>query len=280
MSECFGNFCIQNAHILKAEQFDESLISEGTSLYEVIRIMNKVPLFLERHLKRLENSAKLVNLKLWMSLEEVKERLVELIKVNNAEDGNVKIVFNYRQKGENTLHNFSAYFIKHSYPSDNQYKEGVDTILYFAERANPNAKIINTTLRKLTNEKIKENDAYEAILIDRNNNITEGSRSNIFMVRENSVITAPLTEVLGGITREIIIEICKNKKIELKEEKVNYNELKHMQALFITGTSPKVLPIRKIEDIYFNSADNKVVQKIMNAYNDIIDDYIEKNKFI
>ncbi|SKA72758.1 branched-chain amino acid aminotransferase [Clostridium sp. USBA 49] len=280
MSECFRKFFIQNSNILKASEFNDELISEGTSLYEVIRIINKVPLFLERHLKRLTNSAEIVNLKLWMNIEEIKENLIKLIKINNVDNGNIKIVFNYKQEGKNTKQNFLAYFIKHNYPSDNQYKEGVSTILFFAERNNPNAKIINTNLRKLSDEKIKENNAYEAILIDRNNNITEGSRSNIFMVKENTVITAPLTDVLGGVTREIIIEICKNEGIEIKEEKINYKEIKNMQALFITGTSPKVLPIKNVEDLYFNSADNKIVKKIINSYNKIINDYIEKNKII
>jgi len=281
MSECFRSFFIQNSSILEAEKFNDEMVSEGTSLYEVIRIINKVPLFLGRHLKRLENSADIVNLKLWLNLEEIKNKLIELIKINNVSDGNIKIVFNYRkQDGENTVNNFLAYFIKHSYPSDEQYEEGVPTILFFAERNNPNAKIINTSLRKLSNEKLKEKNAYEAILVDRNDCITEGSRSNIFMVRDSKVITAPLIDVLGGITREIIIEICRNRGIDFKEEKVNYRELKNMDALFISGTSPKVLPICKVEDIIFNSARNNIVQRIMDDYDDIVNRYMEENKFI
>lgn len=280
MSECYSKFFIRNSEVLKSEDFEESIVSTGTSLYEVIRVIDKVPLFLEKHLERLKNSAQIVNLKLWMDLNEVKEKLLELIKINQIEEGNVKIIFNYNNSEEHIKHTFLTYFIKHHYPSKEQYENGVPTILCFKERSNPNAKIINNELRKIADEKIKRSGAYEAILVDRNNNITEGSRSNIFMVKEDTVLTAPLTDVLPGITRQIIIEICRSENIKIEEQKVNYKDLRGLDALFITGTSPKVLPINKVEDILFNSSNNNIVQRIMKAYNKIIGNYIADNKVL
>jgi branched-chain amino acid aminotransferase len=273
VSECFRKFFVKDNEILNCDEFLDSNINEGTSLYEVIRIIDSVPIFLERHLERLQNSAAIVDLQLWMSIDEIKEKMLNLIRLNSVTEGNIKIVFNYNK--QNT---FLAYFLSHHYPSDTQYKEGVSTIFCFKERTNPNAKIINNDLRKLTDERMKEAGAYEAILVDSKGNITEGSRSNIFMVRENTVLTAPLSDVLPGITREIIIQICRDEKIKFLEERVNYSHVDELDGLFITGTSPKVLPINKIDDFVFNSSTNIIVKKIMRHYNSIISDYIINNR--
>lgn len=280
MSECYRDFFIYNFNVLKNEQFEDSMVSKGTSLYEVIRIIDQVPIFLENHLQRLQNSAGIADIKLWMDKDEIKENIIKLIKVNKVKEGNIKIVFNYEGKEENPKNTFLAYFIRHHYPSKKQYENGVPTVLCFMERSNPNAKIINTDLRKAADEKLKESSAYEAILVDRNGNITEGSRSNVFMVKEDAVLTAPLEDVLPGITRQMIIKICNDENIKLKEDKINYNGLNELDALFITGTSPKVLPINKVENIIFNSPNNSIVQKISAVYNNIIEKYKLTNKVL
>jgi branched-chain amino acid aminotransferase len=278
MSECFRKFFIKNDQVLKNEDFSDDLITEGISLYEVVRIINGVPLFLERHLDRLKNSAKLANLELWLDMSEVKARMLRLMDVNNITEGNIKLIFNYADEDSVSENKFLTYFLKHNYPSYEQYKDGVPAILCFMERSNPNAKIINTNLKKTTDEMMKDAGAYEAILVDKNNNITEGSRSNIFMVKNDAVVTAPLEDVLPGITRELIIEICKNEKVAFLEERINYKEIDKLQALFITGTSPKVLPVNRVNDFLFSSSTNSIVQNIMSAYNRIIDEYIRSNK--
>jgi branched-chain amino acid aminotransferase len=278
MSECFREFFIKNDQVHKSEDFSDDLITEGISLYEVVRVVNGVPLFLEKHLDRLRNSAKLANCKLWLEMVEIKGRMLKLIEENNTTEGNIKLVFNYDKEGSPRDNTFLAYFLKHSYPTEKQYEQGVPTILCFMERDNPNAKIINTNLKKVTDDKMKEAGAYEAILVDKNNNITEGSRSNIFMVREDTVVTAPLEDVLPGITREIIIDICSSENIKFAEERIKCSEMDKLDALFITGTSPKVLPINRVNDFLFSSSTNIIVQNIMSAYNRIIDNYIRNNK--
>lgn len=277
MSECYGELFIKNSEVLKREQFKDSEISEGISLYEVIRIIDEVPLFIERHLERLKNSAALAGLNLWLNIDTVKAKLSQLIKIHENGFGNIKIVFNYNGYNKD-IHNFYAYFLNASYPSEKQYEEGVATALCFMERENPNAKIINPNLRDKTNELLRESGAYEAILVDKENNITEGSRSNIFMIKGHTVYTAPAEVVLPGITRNLIVELCRENNINIIEEQINSKDIKDLDALFISGTSPKVLPIKSVEEILFNSASNSIVKNIRVAYNENIDNYIKINK--
>ncbi|MBD5639842.1 aminotransferase class IV [Clostridium botulinum] len=275
--ECFNEFFIENEKIKERDSFEESFLKEGKSLYEVIRIIDGAPLFLKSHLERFYNSAKLEGLNLWLDEEEIKENINRLIEINKVSIGNIKLVFNFN-KGKNN--NFLCYFLKHNYPEDIEYKRGVKAILYHGERENPNAKVINMDFRKIVGEKIKEEKAYEAILVDRNGYITEGSKSNIFMIKDGKVITAPIEKVLPGITRQNIIDVCKNLNLKFEEEKVHYKEIYKLEGLFISGTSPKVLPIKSVDEIEFKSSDNKLILSIIEGYNKAIEEDVKgyKNK--
>ncbi|MFT8313972.1 MAG: aminotransferase class IV [Clostridium sp.] len=272
----YREFYIQNDEIKQKDSFNGEFITLGKSLYEVIRIEEGVPLFVEKNLKRLENSAKITNLILPISQEEIRKKINKLIQVNEVKIGNIKIVFNFF----NDKCNFYAYFLKHNYPTEDQYDNGVDTIFFHGERRNPNAKIVNTEFRASVEAKMKENNAYEALLVDRNGNITEGSRSNIFMVRDKTVYTAPLEDVLPGTTRDSIIEVVLKCGYEFKEKRINYKDIDKIDGMFISGTLSKVLPIRKIESIQMNSSKNAVIKDIMTEYDKMIKRYINENKLL
>ncbi|WP_052220243.1 aminotransferase class IV [Clostridium homopropionicum] len=273
MSECYRNLFIKNSQILNTEEFKDEYLNKGKALYEVIRIIDGIPLFLEDHLDRLYNSEKITGLKIWLSKEEIKDSIVNLARVNKISEGNVKIIFNFKEGNKN----FLAYFIKHSYPSEEMYNKGVTVGLFFAERENPTAKVINLSLREATDKVIKEKGLFEVILVDKDDFITEGSRSNIFMVIKDKIYTFPKEKVLPGITRNYVIKACCNLGYEVIEKKLNYKEIDSLDGLFISGTSPKVLPINRVENINFNPQ-NEIIQNIRVQYEIILKDYIKKNK--
>jgi len=252
--------------VISSKEFSEELVtSKGVTLYEVIRVIKGVPLFIEEHLERLESSAKLTNITLKYDNLEIKRQIKLLIEKNKVLEGNVKIIFNHDDKD-----NFYAYFIKHKYPTEEMYIKGVETILYHGERETPNAKVINKTFRKKVDERIAAAGVFEAILVDDNGNITEGSKSNIFMVKGKGIITAPIKDVLPGVTRNIIIKLVKSLNFNVIEKNINYKDIFKMDAVFITGTSPKVLPISKIDETNFISTKNAIVIKIISEYDNLI----------
>lgn len=271
MSECIQEFYILNGEKKPVKDFNEKYLKEGTSLYEVIRIIEGVPLYLEQHLKRLENTAKLAENNLWLTIDDIQENIKKLIEINKVKIGNIKMVFNFNKEN-----NFLVYFVKHSYPENHMYEEGVKTIFYHGERNNPNAKVIDVSFRSKVTEEINKQEAFEAILVDREGYITEGSKSNIFMIVGNKVITSPVNKVLPGVTRAMIIEVCNKLGIEVKEEKISYKEIDKLDALFISGTSPKVLPIKQVDNIQFKSSENPILQSIKEGYDQDINEYIHK----
>lgn len=233
---------------MPAELFDTSLVYEGESVYEVLRITRGMPVFFYDHVARLESSARYQKREILADAEELRKCMTLLLRSEKRMNVNLKIVFNYN----NGKNNLIIYYLEPVYPSPSQYSEGVRGILYFAERKDPESKVINHKLRSEIYHRLIMENAYEALLVNRNNCITEGSRSNIFFIKGDTIFTAPDREVLSGITRMHIIDICREKGIKLEFDSVTSEQLKGYESAFMSGTSPIVLPFFRIGDIKFN----------------------------
>lgn len=274
MSEALLNQFIYNGKVYDTENFDTIYGDKTPSIYEVIRIMEGIPLFLEEHYERLINSSKILGFELVISMEEIKNNIDRMININKIKNYNIKIVINNLNEKEPSQYYF---FISSSYPSEDMYENGIKTITYRAVRENPNAKVINKNLRGEVNRLLKEKDCYEALLVNDRGEITEGSRSNTFFIMGDQVYTSPSEGVLLGITRQRIVSLCMKNNINVIEKPVLASELSTFEALFMSGTSPKVLPICKVDGVDF-STHNKLLLKVMKIYNDEIKNYIESHK--
>lgn len=248
MNECYGKKYIVNGELQPSEQFDNSLVYEGDSIYEVIRMIRGNPVFFHDHMERLESSIRLQNKEPLAEISDLRKDIIRLVRTEKQKNINLKIVFNYNRDSSNYL----IYFIEPIYPSEEQYKKGVKGILFYAERKDPESKVINHRLRSSIFHKLILEGGYEALLVNERNQITEGSRSNIFFLKGDTLTTAPDEKILNGITRKYILEICQNNRIRVDFKCVPVDSLQDYDAAFMTGTSPMVLQFYCIGDIYFN----------------------------
>lgn len=263
------NIIITNkGEVAKSEIRMESLNSDH-SVYEVIRVTEGVAIFLEDHYLRLQNSMQIQGISFGMDFQEFRSKIVELIRLNPKQEGNIKFIFSPESNEIQWI--FS--FIQHSYPAENDYLTGVSTNLLFAERENPNAKVIQNTVRERANRMIADQNLYEVLLVNATGQITEGSRSNVFFVKGHVFYTAPATLVLVGITRIKVLECLKELNFKLVEEAVKVSEIGQFDAVFLTGTSPKVLPVRSICEKMFD-VQNSAVVRLIESYDKMIRDYI------
>jgi len=176
----------------------------------------------------------------------------------------------------NQLETFIAHLMKPHLPKPEEYRKGVKTIFRHVERSNPNAKVWNQKLREDTIQLLEENGAYEAILVNKQGYITEGSRSNIFFIKGDTVITTTEELVLQGITRKKVLEVCDKARIKVEIENVRIDEVADFEVSFLTGTSRKIVPIRSIDDFTF-STDNNLLRKISNEFEKLVVSYISEN---
>lgn len=240
-------------------------------IYEVLRVIDGVPLFLEGHMERFENSFSLEGILFPYKYEKIKEYMQSLIKANKIHNGNIKIIYECKYE------TIKIFQIPHSYPTDEMYKKGVKTITYIGERKNPNAKVIDASFRDKVNDEIKKNNAHEAILVGYDNRVSEGSRSNLFFIKGNILYTTPVKAVLPGITRKEIIELAKDNNIKVNEINILKDEIKDYDSAFICGTSPKILPIKQVDDIEMD-VENCLLRSLISKFNHKIDNYIQIHK--
>jgi len=244
--------------------------------YEVLRIIKSKPLFAYDHYLRLYNSVSFYKPDIQYSYNSFINLCKTCIAKNQIDFGNIKIEL-IASEQDNEFKTIIKQ-IPHKYPSSEQYNLGVKTMTYKHVRTNPNNKIWNEQLRIKIDNFIADNNIYEALYINETNILSEGSRSNLFFLNDAKLFSAPSAEILPGITRKYIIDVAKSLGIELIEKEISLDEISKYDSAFISGTSPKILPICLINNVKFNVSNNNL-QKLMFEFNQVIDEHIENLEF-
>lgn len=278
-----GQYAIVDGLILESASIKETEPDqEATLVYEVIRLIDGVPLFFEEHYARMQASVQAVLDSTYGSdsqspgmIEEsaLLDQIQSLAKANGLTHCNVKFI-------DEIVHgrqSITGYISKSYYPSMEEVGKGVPTGLLYLERENPNLKILVQAYKDKVNHLKAEQGYYEVLLVDRQDYLTEGSASNLFFVIDQKIWTAPGHTVLKGITRSHVIEACQNAGFEVVEELVSVKDLDQIQGLFLSGTSPKVLPISSIDGKAYPSAQLPAIQAIREEYDRILAHYIQSH---
>lgn len=259
--ECFGNFYYLDGTIIPVGH-DDDIVPGDVSFYEVIRTREGIPLFFDDHMKRLCDGIATRYDSGGDIAGKVREGLGALVSVQSFPEINARVTVTF------TGHEYSLHicYIPSSYPDEEMISRGVGLILYHAERFDPGVKLLNKRLRLSVNEELERRKAYEALLVNRDGYITEGSRSNVFLVTAAGAIhTAPDRMVLQGITRRYVIDLIRQEGFELVYEAVRETDISNFSGVFITGTSPMVLPVHSIEKQYYATY-NTVTERLRMLY--------------
>jgi len=275
--ECTGEKALFNERLVACKEVEKTGTHCGLAVYEIFRVVEGVPVFLEDHLQRLYQSLELEGVSIQEDRDKMKRRIDRLIAANSIFSGKIKLVVSFTPANSSGEYDLMLYFTPFDPPTEKQYRQGVRTILCSAMRKDPNAKVMHTEARRLADEKIEQTEAYEALLVDRDGYITEGSRSNVFFVRGPGLVTPPDDKVLQGIARKNIMRICREEGINVEIRKVHQNELSGFDAVFLTGTTPKVLPVRWIDGTTY-SLTHSLVRQLLEAYNKRLREYIQRNR--
>ncbi|MDF1559311.1 MAG: aminotransferase class IV [Bacteroidales bacterium] len=248
--DCYGGFFYLDGRIHRAAE-DVPALSGEVSFYEVIRTRNGVPLFFDEHMKRLRKG---IDTRYDLDHDiavRVAAGFDALVSSESFAEMNVRVTVTFIGR-EYSLH---ICYIQSSYPTEEMIRDGVRLILFRAERFDPGVKILNNRLRATVHSELQRRQAYEALLVNREGLITEGSRSNVFFITdEDLIVTPPDSMVLSGITREKVIGLCRTEGMNLMFRSVAETDLPGFRSLFITGTSPMVLRVHSVEDQYFEVA--------------------------
>lgn len=241
----------------------ESYRFTSAPVYEVIRVMEGVPLFYEAHIKRLMHSLELKK----MSFEVDENALLKLI-IKWAQEHDLAS-FNIRiEIGLNSQYQEVCVImgVKPYYPPNPVYLEGVHTTVSKWVRNNPHAKVLYKDYQETISQIKNETQAFEVLLHDEFGKLSEGSRSNLFWIKDAGVYSAKSEDVLLGISREVLLEVIHEQKIPLVEKDIYVKDMISFDAAFLSGTSIHLLPIATVDDLIFNSSENKLLKSLMRAF--------------
>jgi len=258
-----------NTYVINGVSADVSGFNPDMSAdiyYEVVRLIDGKALFFQDHIDRLQQSLSGSGLQ-FPGSKLIMESLSLLVRSNDYTLGNIRICL--ERTGESTSR-LLCYFVPYVYPEVCMYMSGVQLVSFPHIRPNPGIKKWDDQFRVSVSQYIRDHGVYEALLLNEQQQITEGSRSNVFFLDEGmQIITPPEKDVLPGITRKYVMEICKKNGLIVIERHVPKNELSQMVSCFISGTSPKVLPVWQI-DAYQFRVDHPKLRIIMDEFERII----------
>ena len=214
-------------------------------VYESIKVIQGSPIDITEHVERLVNSAKILDIGLKYSKKSIENWILKLCKVNNIKDALVKIIVLGDTEKSNSI-NLYIFNLGLTFYPDSYYRKGVSVITYYGKRLFPKAKTIDLLINYVALKKAKSKDSIDALLISPEGYITEGTRSNVFFVKNNVFISPMSKNILDGVVRKNVLEIIENNSFQYKEKNINETEIMNFDECFITSTSSKILPITKI----------------------------------
>ena len=275
------------------EKWDESsvhilshTVHYGTGVFEGVRAYETekgAAIFrLKDHTKRLFEAAKKINIEVPYSQDELNKVQKDIFLKNNLSEGYLRpIVFMGSESlglraTDLSVNVAVAAWEWPSYMSPEAKKNGISIIKSpYEQYSNPihsGYKIIGTYINStMALHDAISKGADEALLLDKNGYVSEGSGENIFSIKEDTLITPKTDHCLNGITRQSVIKIASDLGLNVEEKDVTYEELVQSDEVFFSGTAVEITPISKIDDVLIGSGSiGPVTEKLQNLYSDIV----------
>jgi len=230
------------------------------SVYEVIAVLHGNLIDLDFHLKRLRNSLKELDIKYKFNKNELKKIFNKLLNKNNTFNGIIYLQITrgvqYREhKYEDKIKpNLIIYSRNKKFNLPGKDFKGVNTITHEDLRwKRRDIKTVNLLPNIIAANKAKKMKAYEAILL-QNGKVTEGTSSNIWIIKNNNLITHPAnTDILKGVTRTSILNIIKKTSLKLVEKSFTHKQLLDADEVFLSSSGSFITPILKIDKKKINN---------------------------
>lgn len=256
-----GNFESQD----KVSEFLEPGFLYGWGAFETIRVFKGCIVGLDEHIKRLQNSLKILGFE--MPDYPFKEIAEALIDRNDLSDAYVR--FNvYKKKqglgllacGEHCSFYPQELYVNGARVEWSQYiRHSEDPFLY--------AKSMSYGLNRTAWWRAKQNGFDEAVFCDESGRVQEGSRSNVYFVKENEIFTPALEcGVLDGITRKLVLKLCDELGIKVNQACYTKEDFEGAEEMFMTSSLMDVLPVASIGSKQFASCKFKLSLKLLDAY--------------
>ena len=260
-------------HKLASVHIEDRGYQFGDGVYEVVLILNGKLIDLDGHIRRLERSLNEIEIQLSFNLKIFEPIINRLMKMNFLKNGIVYIqvtrgVASRDHKYPKSVNASIVMTIKHINISQKLQKNGQKAITVEDQRwKRRDIKTIQLLPNCIAKEKANKEGAYEAIMIMGDGTVSEGSSSNVWLVKKNQLITREANfNILNGITRKAILKIAKVKNLNIEERKFDIKEMLDSDEVFITSATSIVTGITEIDGKKINNGKIGSISKKLRDY--------------
>ena len=255
-----NQYCFLNGEIMSLAEAKVSILDigllRGYGIYDGLAVINSKPLRFADHWQRFVRGARALNIKVPITEELAQKKITEIVDKSGFSNRiNVRMILTGGQAIGGVEYNFQEptfYMVAEeweSLPKEN-YENGTKLITYSYKREMPKLKTTNYIMAVNLQGLKKEQGAVEILYI-HNSKVFECATSNIFLVKNNTLIT-PEIDVLEGITRKIVLELAEE-NYKIKKRGVHDRDLKSADEVFITSSFKDIVPVIEIDDFTVNS---------------------------
>jgi branched-chain amino acid aminotransferase len=259
----------------------------GTGVFEGVRAYETSDgpaIFrLEDHTNRLFESAKLIGMQIPYDAKELNDAQSQVVKINNLKNAYIRPMCFYGSEGMGLradnlkVHAIVAAWDWGSYLGDDKILNGIKVkVTDFPKRSEKSmlhkAKASGNYLYSMLALKDALNSGYdEALILDIDDNVNEGSGENFFMIINNTIHTPKDATVLNGITRQTVMKIARDLNYRVEETNISVDDVKSSDEAFFTGTAAEVTPIIQVDNVKINDGKpGEITKKIQKIYFDLI----------
>jgi branched-chain amino acid aminotransferase len=244
-------------HEAKTSLYDHGFLY-GDGVFEGIRAYNGRVFRLDDHIDRLYDSARAIALEIPLTKDEMKEAILETLRRNNLRDAYIRPIVT-RGDGDLGLDPLkcakpNVFIITEEWGAmyGDLYEKGLTAVTVGIKRNRsdtlpPNIKSLNYLNNILAKIEANEKGGDEAIILDTNGYISEGSGDNIFIIKKGVIYTPPTINNLKGITRAAAIELAERNGYSLIETNLGLFDLYTADEAFVTGTAAEIAPVTKVD---------------------------------
>ena len=247
-----------NIHVLTHSLHYGMGVFEGIRAYKTAQ--GTAIFRLAEHVRRLFNGTKIFQMKMEFTPEQISNAIIEVVNSNKLEACYIRpIIFIGSEKlgispTGNTIHVAIAAWEWGAYLGEDGLNSGIRVKTSSFTRHFVNSSLVRAKASGyyinsiLAHQEVAANGYDEALLLDTEGYVSEGSGENVFIVCDGIVYTPDLASCLDGITRDSIMDIVKDLGLELREKRITRDEVYSADEAFFTGTAAEVTPIRELDD--------------------------------